>query len=112
MEDNSADTGSVSNGGLYEGVAPNQMVTEFNDWCFDPTRKAGDTGLVETQFGCHIMYFVSASEKTYWYTSAESQMMQERSTQLLQTSLENHPYEVDYDAIVLGKVQTSTTNSQ
>ena len=64
VEDNSADTGSVSNGGLYEGVAPNQMVTEFNDWCFDPTRKAGDTGLVETQFGCHIMYFVSASEKT------------------------------------------------
>ena len=112
VADNSADTGSVSNGGLYEGVAPNQMVTEFNDWCFDPTRKAGDTGLVETEFGCHIMYFVSASEKTYWYTSAESQMMQERSTQLLQTSLENHPYEVDYDAIVLGKVQTSTTNSQ
>ena len=62
VEDNSADTGSVSNGGLYEGVAPNQMVTEFNDWCFDPTRKAGDTGLVETQFGCHIMYFVSARE--------------------------------------------------
>ncbi len=112
VKDNSADTGSSSNGGLYEGVVPKQMTTEFNDWCFDPARKPGDTGLVETVFGCHIMYFVSASEKTYWYSSAESQMMQERSAQLLQTSLDNHPYEVSYDAIVLGKVETNTTNSQ
>lgn len=108
VKDNSTDTGSVSNGGLYENVTPNRMVEEFNDWCFDPARKPGDTGLVETIFGCHIMYFVSASEKTYWYYTAESQIMQEKSAQLLQTSLDNHPYEVQYDAIVLGTVATST----
>ena len=22
-------------GGLYENIMPGQMVTEFNDWCFD-----------------------------------------------------------------------------
>lgn len=112
VKDNSADTGSVSNGGLYENVAPKRMVAEFNDWCFDPARKPGDTGLVQTTFGCHIMYFVSASEKTYWYYTAESQIMQEKSAQFLQTSLDNHPYEVQYDAIVLGAVASATPTEQ
>lgn len=108
VADNSADAGSVSNGGLYEDVTPGQMVDAFNDWCFDPARKPGDTGLVETSFGCHIMYFVSASEETYWYYAARSSLGQERSTQYLQDCLDRHPYETDFDAIVLTQVETST----
>ena len=34
------------------------MVTAFNDWCFDASRKPGDTGVVETDYGYHVMYFV------------------------------------------------------
>jgi parvulin-like peptidyl-prolyl isomerase len=45
-------------GGLYEKVAPGRMVETFNDWCFDLARRPGDTGIVETRFGYHIMYFV------------------------------------------------------
>ena len=37
------------------------MVQEFNDWVFDPERKTGDTGIVKTTYGYHIMYFVSNS---------------------------------------------------
>ena len=106
--DDSGNAGSVSNGGLYEDVTPGQMVDAFNDWCFDPARKPGDTGLVETSFGCHIMYFVSASEETYWYYAARSSLGQERSTQYLQDCLDRHPYETDFDAIVLTQVETST----
>ena len=42
----SADPGSNQNGGLYEGVTEGEMVAAFNDWCFDPERQVGDTGLV------------------------------------------------------------------
>ena len=59
------DTGSKENGGLYEDVYPGQMVTAFNDWCFDSARKTGDTGIVETEYGYHVMYFVSTSDTTY-----------------------------------------------
>ena len=38
---------------------PGQMVTEFNDWCFDADRKPGDTGIIETSYGVHVMYFDS-----------------------------------------------------
>ena len=46
-------------GGLYENIMPGQMVTEFNDWCFDADRKPGDTGIIETSYGVHDMYFDS-----------------------------------------------------
>ena len=60
-----ADPGSKENGGLYEDIYPGQMVTNFNDWCFDESRKAGDTGIVETEYGCHVMFYVGDSETTY-----------------------------------------------
>ena len=56
--ENTQDTGSQSTGGLYTQVYQGQMVTAFNDWCFDSSRKTGDTGVVETDYGYHVMYFV------------------------------------------------------
>ncbi len=59
-KENSIDEGSASNGGLYENVRiSGNFVEEFEAWCFDPARKVGDTGIVETQHGYHIMYFSS-----------------------------------------------------
>ena len=64
-KENSTDGGSKENGGLYEDVYPGQMVRNFNDWCFDESRKPGDTGIVESDYGVHVMYFVGDSETTY-----------------------------------------------
>lgn len=63
--ENSTDTGSNTNGGLYTEVYQDQMVEAFNDWCFDAARKPGDTGIVETNYGYHIMYFVG-TDLPYW----------------------------------------------
>ena len=41
------------------------MVPTFNDWCFDSSRKTGDTGVVESDYGAHVMYFVGNTEQTY-----------------------------------------------
>ena len=65
VKDNTADGGSKENGGLYENVYPGMMVTNFNDWCFAEGRKAGDTGVVLSDFGYHIMYFVGEVDQTY-----------------------------------------------
>lgn len=63
--ENSTDTGSAENGGLYEDIYPGQMVTNFNDWCFDESRKPGDTGIVESTYGYHVMYFVGDAQLSY-----------------------------------------------
>ena len=59
-KENSSD--NADDGGLYEGVYKGQMVQEFNDWCFDPARKPGDTDVVKTTYGYHVMYFVGEGE--------------------------------------------------
>ena len=59
-----SDDGDGTTGGLYEDVYPGQMVAAFEDWCFDD-RKAGDTGIVETEYGYHIMFYSGDSETTY-----------------------------------------------
>ena len=57
--------GDGTTGGLYENVYPGQMVTNFNDWTYDAARKTGDTGIVESEYGYHVMYFVGDSDLTY-----------------------------------------------
>lgn len=60
VTENSADTGSTENGGLYENIRiSDNYVSSFIDWSFDDARKAGDSGIIETEYGYHIMYFVS-----------------------------------------------------
>ncbi len=66
--ENSTDGGSSSNGGLYTDISRGQMVEAFDNWCFDPARRNGDTGIVKTDYGYHVMYFVDASDTPYWQT--------------------------------------------
>ena len=72
----SEDPGSNTKGGLYEKVYPGQMVQPFNDWCFDESRKAGDTGVVETSYGYHVMFFVG-DNIPYWKMVAENALRSE-----------------------------------
>lgn len=64
-KNNSTDPGSKDNGGLYTDVYPGQMLEAFNDWCFAEDRKVGDTGLVQTDLGWHVLFFDGFSETTY-----------------------------------------------
>ncbi len=61
----SEDTGSSMSGGAYYNILSGEMTTEFNDWCFDENRKSGETGIVKTEYGYHIMYFIGDGLETY-----------------------------------------------
>ncbi len=60
-----SEDGNAAEGGIYEDVTEGYMVAEFEDWALEEGREAGDVGIVETEFGYHIMYFI-AKEKTVW----------------------------------------------
>ncbi len=75
VADNTGDTASIETGGLYDDVsADGNYVAEFTNWAIDPARKPGDADLVETEFGYHFMYFVSASEYKTWENDVRSTM--------------------------------------
>lgn len=99
--EHSTDPGSNTNGGLYENVTPGKMVPEFDAWCFDTARSQGDTGIVRTSFGYHIMYFVSAGEEYYWEAVARDQYLSQKNAELLEEAVAKHSYTVHEDAVVL-----------
>ena len=66
----STDSGTASNGGLVSDMRKGQYVQAFEDWAFDPDRQPGDTGIIESEYGYHVMYFVETNELPYWEYSA------------------------------------------
>ena len=68
----SQDGGSNTTGGLYENVAKGTMIAAFQNWCYEDGRQSGDTGLVESSYGVHIMYFVGYGDTQYWHYACEN----------------------------------------
>ena len=68
----SEDEGSDTNGGLYENIYKNQMVTGINDWLFADGRAYGDTTIVDNNggyVGTHIVFFCGQGEDYSTYLS-------------------------------------------
>jgi hypothetical protein len=77
----STDSGSNTNGGLYEGNSDGAFVTEFNDWVFDSSRQPGDVGMVQhigdaddsnLYYGYHIIYYVGENDPVWKQTAASA----------------------------------------
>lgn len=84
-EQYSEDTGSNTNGGLYDSVVKGQMVAEFDDFCF-ANHKSGDTAIVYGESGSyagyHVMYYVGQGDN-YAQAIARSDLVNQAVTQWL-----------------------------
>ena len=103
-EEKTMDPGSKSNGGLYENVVLGQMVKPFEDWCFDADRIYGDTGLVQTDYGVHVMFFVSASEEENWFVQTKNLMTDQETQKSMAEIVQNHSVEVDYRNLYIASI--------
>ncbi|MGN1016044.1 MAG: peptidylprolyl isomerase [Faecousia sp.] len=82
------DTASAESGGLYEDISPaSNYVASFKNWAVDDSRKAGDTGIVETEYGYHVMYYCGESALTY-------------RDSMITNDLKNADMEAWYDALL------------
>jgi len=97
---NSSD-GNAAEGGIYENVYPGMMVAAFNDWCFDDARQVGDHGIVETEFGYHIMYFSGVGDYVYWREAARNDYVNEKVNDQAVALAESYTLYVDRDRIAL-----------
>ncbi len=71
-----SDDSSADDGGLIEDIYKNEMVENFENWCFDESRGVGDYGIVQTSYGYHLMYYVGTGEE-YWATLADAAIRSE-----------------------------------
>ena len=93
------DPGSQETGGLYEDFATNAMVEPFSDWCFADERIAGDTGIVRTEFGFHIMYFVQMTGTRGWFDTAKTDAFNDGITERINELCETYPVRFDYTLV-------------
>lgn len=94
----SDDSGSNTNGGLYEGVYQGRFVSELDSWLFDGTRTAGDVELIQhvageddsnAYYGYHIVYYVGDANPV-WMNTSESALREEKQSAWLEALSENY----------------------
>lgn len=102
---NSQDPGSAMNGGLYENLVKGQLIAELDTWLFDEARASGDTAIITTALGQHLVYFCGSTD--IWYAAAEEDLIIQKYQELVTTALEKYPVQIDYSAISLGTAQRS-----
>lgn len=61
--DDKGQDGTVNNKGVYT-FGKGEMVPQFEDWAF-ASHKAGDTGIVETSYGYHVVRFEKKEESKF-----------------------------------------------
>ena len=96
-EEYSEDTGSNTKGGLYEGIYRGEMVEQFEEWCFDESRKPGDTGIVDTTYGSHIMYFVSSD--IGWHKSVQEDLISDLYAEAFSNLTLSYPITEDEEVL-------------
>lgn len=82
--DDTASTSAGSSGlygGAYENITPGSSTENFENWALDSSRKYGDVDIVKTEFGYHIMFFISYCPN-YMYT-AQQDCLNEKSLNML-----------------------------
>ena len=96
----SEDPGSNTTGGLYEAIDPfSSYVPEFLSWAVDGSRQTGDTDIIKTSYGYHIMYFVSGQD--YFYYVVGEQLVTDRIQTRLAGIKNKYPIDVNYKKVVL-----------
>lgn len=106
---NSQDAGTAQDGGAYHRLTQGQLLTVLDDWCFDEARESGDTVVLQSEYGCHILYYVGGEP----VASALSRdaLQADKQTQLLQDARQAYPMEVSYSAIALSMADGTVSGS-
>lgn len=105
----SDDPGSADEGGLYEGLDKDtEFVEPFKNWYLEAGRQAGDYGLVKTDYGYHLMYF--SGYEPEWEYHCRNGVINDTVTAQIEQLKTDHPYEVDFDKVVLGEVVLVATS--
>ena len=100
---NTRDTGTMVNGGRYQGIRKGQMLQVIDQWCFDPARQAGDTGILRSEYGVHILYF--SGSRSLAREAAEQEYYRQQQNQRIEEAKKAFPMEVAYQVIQLQEAQ-------
>ena len=96
----SQDEETRDTGGLYTNIGYGDYVKEFNDWLFAEERVAGDPGLVETNLGWHLAYYVGENEIAQW----ESDVITDYADEMYNKMIDEYYYALVYDEKLISEI--------
>lgn len=97
--ESSADLGSNLQGGLYWHIAEGSLISPLNEWVFDPQRQSGDTTVLRSSLGVHILYYVEGNTQSY--ADAKDALVREKLEGFMEACEQSYPMAVQYSDIVL-----------
>ena len=104
------DSGSKESGGLYSGItSAASLVKPFLDWCMDETRTVGDTEVVKTEYGYHVMYYSAGDEG--WIICCRNGVRNEKLDKLMQEMNEANEAQYNFKKLELVSVDLTATTS-
>jgi hypothetical protein len=102
-KDLSEDSGSKENGGLYEGIYKGYGFAEsFENWATDKNRQPGDTGIIQSTHGYHIMYYVSGEDA--WISVTRELVHSELLQEKLEEVMAGYVVNVDFKKMVMDEM--------
>lgn len=106
---NSDDEATALDGGAYHQLRQGQLAEELDSWCFDEARQAGDTVILQTDEGVHILYFSGSTAIAY--AQAEETMTKNSLAELVSIARKRYPAQIDYSAITLAQAEAALSFS-
>ena len=102
-KEHSEDGGSKANGGVYMQLTEStNFVEEFKNWYLDESRQPGDTGLVKSMHGYHVMYY--SGKEPVWVFETNNMLVADKMEEVIMGFQEENPVKVDYSKIILGEM--------
>ncbi len=86
--------------GLYENVMRGEMMDAFDAWMYEDGRAAGDTGIVKTDYGYHIMY-LDGYGMPAWHREVKDILSQADYEEDYKALKEKYPVAIDRVALAM-----------
>lgn len=108
--ENSMDTGTRADGGLLTGIREGQLIEPLDTWCFDPARQPGDTAVIQSELGFHIVYF--RGRRTQAEAEDGKAALSACVAGLLEQAASYGGAEVDYSSLTLAPMTVAEVSAE
>ena len=105
----SKDEGTNKTGGSYYGIGKGELPAELDAWAFDAARQIGDTEVLRSELGVHIVYFVKSTP--IWQVEASEDATRQLYLDIAKAAKDKYPAEVDYASICLPETEAAVSLS-
>ena len=104
--DISQDKASNLQGGLYWHVSQGELIQPLDEWVFDEARQPGDTAVIRSDLGVHILYYADGNTKAY--ATAKDALTLGKLQEFVDKCLNQYPMDVSYADITLAEEPESS----